>query len=69
MSQAIARNVRAELARRRLTQEQVGAEIGLTQKAMSRRLTGEVEFSGSELQKLAEVLGTPVATLYGEVSA
>lgn len=69
MSQVIVENVRAELARRRLTQEQVGVEIGLTQKAMSRRLTGEVEFSGSELQKLAEFLGTPVATLYGEIPA
>lgn len=61
--------VRGALAVRRLTQEQAGAEIGLTQKALSRRLTGEVEFSVTELQKLAELTGVPVASLYGEVPA
>lgn len=70
MSQTlVAENVRAELARRRLTQEQAGAAIGLTQKAMSRRLTGEVEFSASELQKLAGLLEVPAGTLLGEVPA
>jgi transcriptional regulator with XRE-family HTH domain len=59
-------NVRAELARRGLTQEQAGAAIGLNQKAMSRRLTGAVDFSSTELQKLAELLEVPIGALFGE---
>jgi transcriptional regulator with XRE-family HTH domain len=70
MSQpTIADRVRGALATRRLTQEQAGDAVGLSQKAMSRRLTGEVEFSVTELQKLAELAGVPVSTLYGEVPA
>lgn len=64
----IADRVRSALALRRFTQERAGEEIGLTQKAMSRRLTGEVEFSASELQRLAELLDVSVASLYGEPS-
>jgi transcriptional regulator with XRE-family HTH domain len=70
MSQpTIADRVRSALALRRFTQERAGEEIGLTQKAMSRRLTGEVEFSASELQKLAGLLDVPVSSFYGEVPA
>ena len=62
-------NVRAEMARRRLKQEDVAPLLGLTQSAMSRRLVGDVEFSVSELRKLADVLQVPASTLLGEVPA
>lgn len=62
-------NVRAEMARRGYTQETTGAAVGLTQFALSRRLRGEIEFSASELQRLADFLKVSVASLYGEVSA
>lgn len=61
--------VRAELARRRLKQNDVATALGLTQSAMSRRLVGEVEFSVSELRKLSEILEVPASTLLGEVPA
>lgn len=64
-----ASNVRAELARRGLTQEQAGSAIGLTQKAMSRRLTGTVDFSATELHKLADLLGVPVGDLLATSTA
>jgi transcriptional regulator with XRE-family HTH domain len=70
MSQpTIADRVRGALATRRLNQEQAGEAIGLSQKAMSRRLTGEVEFSATELQRIAELAGVPIASLYGEGAA
>lgn len=65
----IAANVRAEVARRRLRQADIAEHLGLDQRAVSRRLLGQVEFSASELAELAELLGTPIATLYGEVPA
>jgi transcriptional regulator with XRE-family HTH domain len=68
-SQRIASNVRAEVTRRNLTGQQVAVALGLTQPATSRRMRGHVEFSGSELARLAEFLEVPVSTLYGEVPA
>lgn len=61
--------VRAELARRRMKQGDVAEVLGLTQSAMSRRLVGEVEFTVTELRKLADALQVPASTLLGEVSA
>lgn len=66
LSAKIAANVRAEIARKGLTKNEAGTAIGLTQPAMSRRLRGEVEFSASELDRLAVLLGLPVAVLFGE---
>lgn len=65
----VAANVRAEVARRRIRQAAIAEHMGLDQRAVSRRLLGQVEFSVGELQSLADLLGVPVATLYGEVSA
>lgn len=59
----LAANVRAEVARRRLRQSDIAAQLGLNQRAMSRRMLGEVEFSATELNRLAELLGMPVARL------
>lgn len=65
----VAANVRAEVARRRLRQSEIAEALELDQRAVSRRLLGYVEFSASELQKLAGLLDVPAATLLGEVSA
>lgn len=65
----VAANARAEVARRQIRQGRIAEHLGLNQQQVSRRLTGEVEFSVSELQKLAELLEVPVATLYGEAVA
>jgi transcriptional regulator with XRE-family HTH domain len=53
----------------RTTQQTAADELGLTQRAISRRLTGEVDFSANELEKLAKLLAVPVGTFFGEVSA
>lgn len=70
---AVAANVRAELARRRLRQADVAAALGMTTSALSRRLTGETPFDVDELEALAAHLELPITGLLpavaGEVSA
>lgn len=55
--------VRAEMTRRKITQAEVSACIGLTQQAVSRRLAGQVPFDVNELAKIADYLGLDIATL------
>lgn len=61
--QSVAGNVRAEMARRRVPQTRIAAALGLTQQAVSRRLTGRVAFRSDELAVVARVLGVPAASL------
>lgn len=61
----VAANVRAEVARRQLRQIDVAEALGLNQRAVSRRLTGQVEFSATELHALAHLLDTSVDALLG----
>jgi len=60
MAEAIGREVRAELARQRLTHSQLAAHLGLAQSQVSKRLAGTIEFRPSELEKAAEFLGVPL---------
>lgn len=62
-------NVKAEMARRGISQEEVSRALGLTQPQVSRRLAGRVEFSASEVPKLSELLDVSVASLFGEANA
>jgi len=59
----VARNVRAEMSRRRITQAVVARHLNLSQPAVSQRLIGSVEFKVSELQAVAELLGVSTASL------
>lgn len=62
-------NVKAEMARRSMSQMQVAALLGLSQTAVSRRLNGDVDFSASELSTLAREFSIPVGVFFGEVAA
>lgn len=62
-------NVRAEMARRSKSQTYVATLLGLSQTAVSRRLSGDVDFSASELAMIADDFGTQVGTFFGEVAA
>lgn len=62
-SQTVGATVRAELARRRITQRQLATVLGIAQTQVSRRLAGEVAFNVDELAVVAEFLGLPVAAL------
>lgn len=56
-------NVRAEMARRDLTQQRLASEIGMAQQSLSRRLRGDTPLTVDELQAIADVLGVPAAAL------
>ena len=51
------------------TQTQAAAALHMSQSAFSRRYLGYVELRASEVEALAELLGTDVCDLYGDASA
>lgn len=55
--------VRAAMARRRVSQAALGKHLELSQAAVSRRLLGEIPFDISELTAIASFLGVPLETL------
>jgi hypothetical protein len=61
----IAGNVRAETARRRMTQTDIAAVLGENQQWISRRMNGAVEWRISELVAIADLLGVHPAVLMG----
>jgi transcriptional regulator with XRE-family HTH domain len=67
-TERVAATVRAEVARRRITQSQIAEVLGLSQMAVSRRLSGAVPFDVEELGKVAALLGVPASTLLGEAA-
>lgn len=60
LAEHVAREVRAEMARQRVSQLQLATRLGLSQPQISKRLTGRLEFRPSELDAVAELLGVPV---------
>ena len=57
----VAAEVRAELARQKVSQETLCTRIGMSQSTLSRRITGEYPFDTTELADIAQALGVPVA--------
>ena len=55
-----AENVRALAARQKLSQAKLAAPLGISQVAVSRRLSGEVAFTINELFILANLFGCDV---------
>lgn len=53
---AVAEEVRALLARRRVSGVQLAARIGCSQPYLSRRLNAEITFDVDDLQRIAEAL-------------
>lgn len=69
MSTDIAANVRAEMARAGVTQVQMAAALGITQQAVSKRVTGAVDhWSVPDLRIVAKLCGCSLATLIGELT-
>lgn len=60
---SIAASVREHLARRGIRQRQAAPVLGLSQQALSDRLTGRTPFTVPDLERLAELLGIDVAEL------
>lgn len=61
----VVEEIRAGLARRRVTQDQLAAAIGISQATMSRRLAGTQPFTVPELERVAAFLDVPLGSLVG----
>lgn len=59
----IGSRVRGLMAEKRVTQEQAAAALGLSQVAVSRRLSGSVPFDVNELKAVADLLDEPLSSL------
>jgi transcriptional regulator with XRE-family HTH domain len=57
LPEAVAAEIRAELARRRLSARRAAARLGWTQAYLSRRLNGDVPFDVKDIEALAGLLG------------
>jgi transcriptional regulator with XRE-family HTH domain len=62
----VAASVRAELARKKITQGQLADALGMTQPAISRRVSGQLPFDVDEIQRIAEFLSVPVTQFMTE---
>lgn len=65
----VAANVRAELARKGITQTDLAVKLNKSQPFISRRLSGRVAFDVADLASIAEVLNIPITSLITEVAA
>lgn len=62
-TEVTASNVRAAMARKRMSQCVLAAHLGVTQQVLSRRLSGDVPIDVNQLAAIARALGVPVAVL------
>lgn len=62
-TESVAAEIRAEMARQRITQRDLAASAGLTTAYLSRRLTGDVALSTEDIERLAGALGVPISEL------
>ena len=61
-------NLRAELARKGLSQREMAEHLDLSPGSVSSRMRGEIDFGGTELIEVAAWLDVPVAALLGEAA-
>lgn len=61
LTQNVASEVRAEMARQRVSQRQLAEVLDISQPQVSDRLRGEIAFNTTELEKVAKFLRVPVA--------
>lgn len=61
----VAGNVRAEVARARISQTQLAEALGHNQQWVNRRMLGGVEWTASDLLSIADLLGIHPAVLLG----
>jgi transcriptional regulator with XRE-family HTH domain len=60
----VAAEIRAEMARRRMTQRELGEILDLPQSSISKRLQGQTPFNVAELEKVAAALNVPVSRFF-----
>lgn len=62
-------NVRAEMARQRISQATLGKRLGISQAAVSAKLLGKTPFTIDQLAAAADLLAVPLETLTEGVAA
>jgi transcriptional regulator with XRE-family HTH domain len=62
----VAANVRAELARKRISQTQIAEHLGVSRQNVAQRLNGRVDFRVGELIAIAALLDIPAAAFHKE---
>ena len=62
----VATQVRVVLAELQISGSELARRCGVGQRYMSRRITGEVEFTASEIRDVARALDVSVSRLFGE---
>lgn len=67
--EAMLAEIRACMARRRVTGRDLAAELGMGRQSMQRRLAGDVPLSVPELIAIAAVLDVPVSTFTDVMSS
>lgn len=65
-SEIVARNVRAEMAAQRWSGARLAQRLGISQSALSRRLTADLPFSVEQLGDIADVLNVPMSALLAD---
>lgn len=59
----VAAEIRAVMARKRVTQTELAAKISVPTYTLARRLSGEIPITVNELTAIAEALGVSIAEL------
>lgn len=67
-SNTVGANVRAEMARRKVSQREIGVLLNLKQASVSKRIQGETPWRLVELSAIADFLEVPLAALLGETA-
>ena len=62
-TEAIGREIRAELARQGKTAGQLAETVGMSVSQMSRRMRGRADFTLRELLAIADILDVPLSAL------
>ena len=57
----VAAEIRAELARQRVSHAALAGQLGVSRPYLSRRLSGETPLSVADVARIAELLGVPVS--------
>ena len=66
MRTTAASNARALAARKKISGREIARRLGLTPVYVSRRLSGDVEFTESDIKSFASVLSVPAAALLAD---
>jgi transcriptional regulator with XRE-family HTH domain len=63
LNERVAEEIRVQLARRNITATELARRAGMTQRSISRRITGEKAIDMDDLEKIAKALDVPITAL------